>query len=228
MEKAGKIKEKEENKQEKAEIKHEKKTALIHPYNFKIFDKYDVSDIKVEDIGLKNVLNLDEKLILKSHGRYGRPFGKTKVNIIERIIEYIGVPGHRGKKHRIQTGWASGKYERNAKTMLEALRIIEEKTKTNPVQVVVKAVENSAPCDEVTTIEYGGARYPQAVDISPLRRITIALRNIVHGGYDKAFGKKTSMSEGLATEIISASEKSNESFAIIKKNESEKQADSAR
>lgn len=210
----------------KKEGKQEKK--ITQSYSFKIFDKYDISDVKVEDIGLKGVLNLDEKLILKSHGRQRRPYEKTRVNVIERMIGYIGVPGHRGKKHKVQIGWASGKYERNARTMLEALRIIEEKTKANPVQIVVKAIENSAPCDEVTTIEYGGARYPQAVDISPLRRLTIALRNIVHGGYDKSFGKKANISEGLAAEILAASEKSNDSFAIIKKNESEKQADSAR
>jgi len=201
---------------------------ILKPYDFKIFDRYSVSDIKIGDVGLKNVINLNEKLVLKSHGRYKKQFGKTRVNVIERMIGYLGVPGHRGKKHKIQTSWATGKYEKNAKIMLDALKLIEEKTKTNPIQILVKAIENSAPCDEVTTIEYGGARYPQAVDISPLRRLALALRNIVHGGYDKAFNKKVSISEGLATEIVAASEKSNESFAIIKRNESEKQADSAR
>ena len=32
--------------------------------NFKIFDLYDISDIKVEDVGLKAVINLKPKLIL--------------------------------------------------------------------------------------------------------------------------------------------------------------------
>ena len=34
--------------------------------------------------------------------------------------------------------------------------------------IFVKAIENAAPREEITTIEYGGARYPQAVDCSPL------------------------------------------------------------
>ena len=38
---------------------------------FKIFDLYDISEIKVQDEGLKNVINLEPKLIIKSHGRNG-------------------------------------------------------------------------------------------------------------------------------------------------------------
>ena len=90
------------------------------------------------------------------------------------------------------------------------------------------AVENSAPRDEITTIEYGGAKYPQAVDVSPLRRLNLALRNLVHGGYDKSFNKKTKIYEGLAKEIILAYENSQDSAAVKKKIETEKQADSAR
>lgn len=194
----------------------------------KIFDLYETKEIQVNDLGLKRVITLDEKLVLKSHGRTTEKFGRTKMNIVERLINLIGVPGHRGKKHKLQTSWASGKYTKNVKTVLRAFKIIQDKTGQNPIQVLVKAIEYSAPKDEVTVIEYGGARYPQAVDVSPLRRVSISLRNIVHGSYDKAFGKKTDMAEALATEISLASQGSNESFACQKRNESEKQADSAR
>jgi len=193
----------------------------------KAFDIFDL-DVEVEDAGLKRVINLDSKLVIKSHGRNRERFGKAKVNVIERLINLVAVPGHRGKKHKIQTKWATGKYTQNTKKVIEALKIIENKTKKNPVQVLVKAIENAAPKDEVTVIEYGGARYPQAVDVSPLRRLNLALRNIVHGSYDKAFNKKISISQTLANEIILASENSSESFSIQKRNESEKQADAAR
>jgi len=194
----------------------------------KIFDLYETKDVKVEDPGLKRYINLDEKLVLKNHGRYSDKFGRMKINIIERLVGLVGVPGHRGKKHKIQTSWASGKYSRNMKTVLEVFKIIQEKTNSNPIQVLIKAIENSAPCDEVTTIEYGGARYPQSVDVSPSRRLHTALRNLVHGGYDKSFNKKTKLAEGLAQEILLASQNSNESLAAQKRNEAEKQADSAR
>ncbi|HUS51611.1 MAG TPA: 30S ribosomal protein S7 [Candidatus Paceibacterota bacterium] len=195
---------------------------------FKIFDLYDLSEIKVEDPGLKQVINLEPKLILKSQGRNVQKFGSLKVNIVERLMNKVSVAGHRGKKHKIAVGTSTGKYSKNMGIVLDAFKIIENKTQQNPVAVFVKAIENSAPRDEITVIEYGGARYPQAVDVSPLRRINLAIKWVVHGASDKAFNKKKNFAQGLAEEIILAFEKNGESFAMKKKNESEKQADSAR
>jgi len=193
----------------------------------KIFDLFDTEDIKVEDPGLKRYINLDVKIALKSSGRGRQKFGKAKVNIVERLINILRVPGHRGKKQTIMTQ-ATGKYSKGVKTVIEAFRILKEKTKQNPIQVLVKAVENSAPRDEITVIEYGGARYPQAVDCSPSRRLSVALRNIVHGAQDKSFNKRKGLAQALASEIELAYQNSNESHAIAKKHEMEKQADSAR
>ncbi len=195
---------------------------------FKIFDLYDLTNIHVEDPGLRPMINLQSKLILKSQGRHVQKFGQTKMNIVERLMNRLAVAGHRGKKHRIILGRSTGKYSKNMKIVLEAFKLIEKRLQKNPVEVLVKAIENAAPRDEVTVIEYGGARYPQAVDVSPLRRVNLALRNIIHGASDKAFNKKKTITQGIADEIIMASEKNGESFAIRKKNESEKQADSAR
>ena len=195
---------------------------------FKIFDLYDIEEINVEDPGLKSIINLQPKLMLQSHGRNATKFGQTKVNIVERLINRIGVSGHRGKKHKVAKGHATGKYSKNTKIVLEAFSIIEKKTQKNPVEVFVKAVENSAPRDEITVIEYGGARYPQAVDVAPLRRVNLALRWITQGASDKAFNKKKNIVEGLAEEIMLAAQNNGDSFAFRKKNESEKQADSAR
>lgn len=194
----------------------------------KIFNIYSTEEVKVEDPGLKRYLNLDEKLVLRTVGRARERFAKAKVNIIERLANLLGVPGHRGKKHRIITGHSTGKYTKNVKIVLACFEIIEKKTGQNPIQILVKAIENSSQRDEVTAIEYGGAKYPQAVDTSPLRRLNITIRNIVHGAYDKAFNKKTKIQEALASEIMSAAEGKMESFAMGKKNESEKQANSAR
>lgn len=196
--------------------------------DFKVFDLYDLSEIKVEDPALKTVINLQPKLILKSMGRHVQKHGQLKVNIIERLMNKLSVAGHRSKKHRFMFGTNTGKYSKNMKVVLDALKIVGEKTKMNPIQVLVKAVENSAPRDETTVIEYGGARYLQAVDVSPLRRVNIALRNIIHGASDRAFNKKKNITEGLAEEILLAYENKGDSSAVRKKNESEKQADSAR
>jgi small subunit ribosomal protein S7 len=184
--------------------------------------------LEVRDPGLKEYVNLDAKLVLKSHGRNTDKFGNMEVNVIERFINLMQVPGHRGKKHKVETKWATGKYYKNTKNFLKALEIIKKKTGKNPVQVLINAIENSAPRDEVTTVEYGGARYPQAVDVSPLRRLNLSLRWLVHGGYDNAHNKKTKIYEGIAKEILDAANSSKESLAIQKKIQSERQADSAR
>ncbi len=195
---------------------------------FKIFDKYDLSEVSVKDPGLKDVISLEPRLILKTQGKGVQRFSQARVNIVERLMNRLAVAGHRGKKHRIQKGISTGKYSTNMKIILDALALIEKRTSKNPVAVLVQAIENAAPKDEVTVIEYGGARYPQAVDVSPLRRVNLAIRWLVQGASDKAFNKKKNITQAIAEEIILASENSGDSFACRKRNESEKQADSAR
>ena len=195
---------------------------------FKVFDIYDMDEVEVSDSALVPYLNLDGRLVVKSQGKNSGKFSKAKVHILERLATRIAVPGHVGKKHKRMTGWACGKFTNNMNIVLKALEIVEKRKKENPIQILVRAIENCSPRDETTTIEYGGARYPQAVDVSPLRRVNLALKHIVHGASDKAFNKKKNIVQSLAEEIILASENNGESFAVRKRNESEKQADSAR
>jgi len=195
---------------------------------FKLFDLYDVSDIKVEDPGMRRYINLEPKLLVKTYGKIRDKFSRGKTNLLEIFANLVGVPGHRGKKHKIMTGQKAGKYSKNMKIVLKCLEIVKKKTKKNPVQVLITAIENAAPRDGVTIIEYGGARYPQAVDISPMRRVTMTLRIIVQGSYDKSFNKKTKIEQALADEIIKAYNREADSYAMAKKNDSEKQANSAR
>jgi small subunit ribosomal protein S7 len=196
--------------------------------NFKIFDKYDISGIQVQDMGLRAVINLKPKLILKSQGRNAVKFGQTKVNVVERLMNKLAVAGHRGKKHKLEKGNATGKYTKNMQIILEVLDIIEKKTGKNPVEVLVRAIENAAPRDETTVIEYGGARYPQAVDVAPIRRVNLSIKHLVHGASDKAFNKKKTIVQSLAEEIMMSADNNGESLAVRKKKESEAQADSAR
>jgi small subunit ribosomal protein S7 len=195
---------------------------------FKLFDKYDVSGIEIKDKALVPYIDLTPRIMLKSYGRNIEKFAKARVSIIERLANRVAVPGHVGKKHKIITSWASGKYHRNMGIVLEALDIIENKTEKNPVQVLVDAIENGSPRDEITVIEHGGARYPQAVDCAPLRRVDLALRWMVQGSYQRCFGKKKKMAQSLAEEIMKAADKNMEGYSMGKKNEAEKQADSAR
>jgi small subunit ribosomal protein S7 len=194
----------------------------------KLFDMFDISNIEIKDPALRPFVSLEPKLLLKSQGRNLNRFGKAKVGLLERLANRIATPGHVGKKHRIVTNWASGKYNKNMMMVIEVMQVIEKKTGENPIQVLVRAIENASPRDEITVIEHGGARYPQAVDTSPMRRVDLAIRWMVQGAYNKCFGKKKKMVETLADEIMKAASGNMESYAMSKKNESEKQADSAR
>ena len=172
---------------------------------FKIFDKWSLNGVNVEDPGLKRYVDLSAMLVPRSFGRNSNiRFGKSKVNIVERLINKLMVPGHKGKKHYRSSGHVTGKGTHVYKMVKRTFEILEEKTKLNPIQVYVKALENAAPREEITAIEYGGARYPQAVDCAPQRRIDIALRQFIQGAFGKSFGKKKSMSEALADEIFNA------------------------
>src|SRR3989344_4578427 len=113
----------------------------------KVFGLYDAGEVRIEDPGLKKVINLNSKLLLKSHGRIKADPTRSRVNVVERLINLLQVPGSRGKKHRIITGWITGKQVRCTKIVLDAFKIIEEKTKENPLKIFVKAIENGSPRD---------------------------------------------------------------------------------
>lgn len=195
----------------------------------KLMNLWDTSNINVEDPGLKNYIALNNYLVPRSGGRYAQHrFYKNKYNIIERLMNRLMVPGHKGKKHFISSGHCGGKSITAFNIVEKTFKLIEQKTKINPVAVFVKAIENAAPRDEITTIEYGGARYPQAVDCAPQRRIDVAIRMMVQGAYAKSFGKKTKIQEALADELILASNVDQKSTAISKKLELERQADASR
>ncbi|MFH1592185.1 MAG: 30S ribosomal protein S7 [Candidatus Woesearchaeota archaeon] len=195
----------------------------------KLFNRWETQQIKVTDPGLINYINLDPILVPRTGGRNAKfRFYKSRYHIVERLINRLMVPGHRGKKHRLSSGHNTGKGQSTCKIVEKALEIIEKRLKKNPVEVFVLALENAAPRDEISTIEYGGAKYPQAVDMAPQRRVDIALRIMVQGSYSKSFNGKKKIQECLAEEIISAYNSENKSAAIAKKLELERQADSSR
>ncbi|MFP4424422.1 MAG: 30S ribosomal protein S7 [Candidatus Woesearchaeota archaeon] len=195
----------------------------------KAFNRWDVSEIKVTDPGLERYITLKPRIVVKTGGTYaGNKFHKSKVFIVERLINRLMVSGHKGKKHLISSGHNTGKSQLVMDTVEKSFEIIEAKLKTNPVEVFVKALENAAPREEVVAIEYGGARYPKAVECSPQRRIDFALRTMVQGSYQKSFNSKRKIKDTLADEIINAYNLSPNSVAISKKNELERQADSSR
>jgi small subunit ribosomal protein S7 len=185
--------------------------------SFKVFDKWDLEEVKVDDLGLVNYICLDEILVPHTLGRHvKRQFAKSKVSIVERLMNKI-----------MRTQRNSGKKNKAYNIVQDALDIINKRAKKNPVQVLVKAVENTAPREETTRIKYGGIGYQVAVDIAPQRRIDLAVGFLTRGALQSAFKRKRSAAECLADELLFASEYDNRSFAIQKKEEKERVARSA-
>lgn len=194
-----------------------------------VFNKWSVDGIKVIDPGLQRYITLDPRFVPKTGARYaGKKFYKSKVFIVERLINKVMIPGHKAKKHFKSSGHNCGKGALAYRIVLNAFKLIEQKTKQNPLAVFIKALENAAPREEIVTIEYGGARYPKATDCAPQRRVDVALRYFIQGAYDKCFNKKTPVADALADEVLNAFKLDAKSLAIAKKSEIERQADSSR
>lgn len=195
----------------------------------KAFNKWSTAGIKVEDPGLVNYINLEARFVPKTGARYaGKRFHKSKVFIVERLINKVMIPGHKAKKHSITSEKNTGKAQTAYKLVERALDVVEHRTKKNPIAVLVKAIENAAPREEIITIEYGGARYPKAVECAPQRRVDMVLKLMAQGVYQKSFGTKKPASEAWADEILAAYALSPNSAAVQKKLELERQADSSR
>ena len=216
---------------EKKEAEKNEKEKEKQKEEVLIFGKYS-SNVTIEDPTIAQYISLEPVYFPHSHGRHAKRYlGKARVNLIERLANKLmrGGTGEKigGKVIRTE-GRLQGKKTKTLKIIKEAFEIIEQRTKQNPVQLLVKAVENSAPREDVTRVEYGGVMYPVAVDISALRRLNVALRNIALAAIIKAFGNKKTISEALAEEIILASSNDANSYAIKRKDEIERIARSAR
>jgi len=195
----------------------------------KAFNRWDTSGIKVFDPGLIRYISVEARIVPKTGARFAsNKFYKSKIFIIERFINKLMVAGHKSKKHKMSSGHNTGKAHKVYQQVEEALKIIEKRTNKNPVEVFVKAIENAAPREEIITVEYGGARYPKAVEMAPQRRVDNAIKYMAQGIYSKCFNSKKSLVDAIADEVISAYNLSQSSNAVSKKLELERQADASR
>lgn len=184
----------------------------------KLFEKYSSSDLKPQDKTLQNAISFKPAYIPHSGGRHAHQrFKKTGVNVVERMANVISL-----------TSKAGGKKAKALKAVEAALDIVHLKKGRNPLEILLAAIENSAPREDTTRISYGGILYYQAVDISPVRRVDLAIRNIILGARRASFKNPKPFHEALADEIISAAEGNPKCFSIARKDELEKHAVSSR
>ncbi len=183
-----------------------------------LFGKYEMTGIGIRDGGLAKYIDLTPVSVPHTGGKHAnRAFAKSKMSIVERLVNNM-----------MRTEVYTGKKAKSIKVVSDAFDIVAAKTGKNPVQVLVEALENAAPREEITRLQFGGISVPKAVDISPARRLDIALRNIARGTVDASFKNKKSAEECLADELILASKGDMNSFSVPKKEELERVAQSAR
>ena len=193
-------------------------THLSKGHEIKLFEKWSFDGIEVEDPGLKRYISLKPVYIPHSMGRHEHgKFRKAKVNIVERLVNNLMRPGS-----------SAGKKTRAINLVKNAFEIIHLRTERNPIQILIRAIENTAPCEDTTRISYGGIAYHMAVDISPQRRVDVALRFLSEGARKISFGNPRSLDECLAEELILAANKDVKSYAVQKRNEMERIARSSR
>jgi small subunit ribosomal protein S7 len=194
--------------------------------NIMLFNKWDTKDIEVGDIGLKTAISLKPAVLPNTFGRHEHQrLKKAEVNIVERLANKMM---HFGKKYAKNTGRMGGKKARALNMVRTAFDIIYLETGKNPVELLVRAIENSSPNEDTTRIVYGGVVYHVSVDVAPLRRVDLALRFIAEGVKESAYRNPQTVEEALAKEIILASNNDMASHAVKKKNEQERIAMASR
>ncbi len=95
-----------------------------------------------------------------------------------------------------------GKRSTAQQIVYDALEGCREKTGTDPVVTLKRALDNVKPTLEVRSRRVGGATYQVPVEVRAGRQTTLALRWLV--GFSRSRREKT-MSERLMNELIDAS-----------------------
>jgi small subunit ribosomal protein S7 len=194
--------------------------------NLLLFRKWDLSKIEIKDLGLKNAISVNKTIMPLTFGRSAlKRFNKAEINIAERLANKLL---HFGKRYAKNTGRMGGKKTRSINTVKAAFEVMYLKTGKNPIEVLVRAIENSAPNEDTTRIVYGGTVYHVSVDVAPLRRVDLALRFIAEGVRDASFSNPKAIEENLAEHLILAAANDMNAPSVKKKNELERIAMASR
>jgi len=118
--------------------------------------------------------------------------------LVTKLINRIMIDGKKGVAQTI---------------FYDAMKMIEEKTSKDPMDVLNQALDNIKPALEVKSRRVGGANYQVPIEVRPDRSQALGLRWLVQ--YARLRGGH-SMAENLANEIIDASEGTG---AAVKKRE---------
>ncbi|MCL5047604.1 MAG: 30S ribosomal protein S7 [Firmicutes bacterium] len=118
--------------------------------------------------------------------------------VVTQLINKILTRGKRGLAERI---------------VYDALTIVQEKSGSDPLTILKRALDNTKPELEVRSRRVGGATYQVPVEVRPRRANTLAIRWLV--SYSRQRRERT-MSQRLGNEIMDAA---NSTGATVKRRE---------
>merc|ERR1712048_496093 len=150
----------EENWAEEVAVEQHEDMAVEEEINEpKMFGKWDLSEVKCQDMALSDYINFDKsnaKYLAHNSSRFNKTrFKKAQCHIVERLVNAF-----------MQKGRNNGKKMLSMRIVKHAFEIIHSMTNgENPVQV--SAIMNGGPREDSTRIGRAGSVRRQAVDVSP-------------------------------------------------------------
>jgi small subunit ribosomal protein S7 len=132
------------------------------------------------------------------------PDPKFNSELVGRIITHVMQSGKKSTAERIVYG---------------ALAQIANRMKEDPLEVLIKAVDNIKPRVEVKSRRVGGATYQVPVEINRNRQLALALRWLVQFSHAR---RGMPMQKAMALEIMDAFR--NEGNAVKKRDDTHKMA----
>ena len=189
----------------------------------KLFSRWSYDDVKIEDPCFTDYIAVKSKkaqvFVPHTAGRYqAKKFRKALCPIVERLVGSMQFHGRN-----------TGKKVKAIRIVRHAFEIIHLLTGRNPLEVFIGAIQVAGPREDSTRIGGGGAVKKQAVDVSPIRRVNLAVYLLASGTREKSFRNNKTIAECLADEIINCEKQNSQAcFALRKKEEIEKNAKSNR
>lgn len=183
-----------------------------------LFGKWSYKGIECEDNSLESYVSVKQTKakVFYPHtaGKYqAKQFDKVKCPLVERLVNSLMMKGRN-----------NGKKQMAIRIVKQTFEIIHLLTGENPIKVLVDAISNCGSREDSTRIGSGGNVKRQAVDVSPLRRVNQAFYLMSLGARQSSFRNIRSIAECLSDEIINASKNNSNSFAVKKKEETERTA----
>merc|ERR1712160_27437 len=177
-----------------------------------LFGKWTYDGVQCSEQSLSDYLNVksvkSRVYVPYTAGKYQKKrFQKVTCPITERFVNQLMVGAHR----------QNGKKQQAVRIFRQTLEIIHLLTGSNPLEVLFEAIVQGGAREDSTRIGSGGTVRRQAVDVSPLRRVSQAVYLICKGSRESAFRNVKSIAECLADEIINAAKGTGSNSAAARK-----------